>query len=297
MEIDQDQQLKKQNLLTKRLSRFGTNGKKLTTVFSFTNHRKSTYSFILTSNREKDETNTFVLQLGRYMFKFSLPRFIKPLEVGVFQKVWGHHTDGKESDSKKRWTFVYAPKVYGVGYLPKEKVFHFFYGVQSGNSKGFPRDKFKVWIPPFMKYRISKHQIVGKNDEVFWKNTNLNDKVRQSRLAVDVIGLLCPKVRFKALDTQNREIIGSVFCEEKEWVRGVFLFGKFRYVSKRVSRRAARFHLQTLPSDPTQKPTSLIVDFSMMPDESLENAIIRFCSSHQSITSPKTSLSFIEFMK
>lgn len=296
MEIEEAPQTKKRNLLAKRLSRFGTNGKKLTTMFSFTNFRRSTYSLIFTSNREKDDNNTLVLQLGRFLFKFGLPKFIEPFKVGVFQETWGASSDEKH-EVKKRWTFAYAPRIFGVGYLPKEKVFHFFYGVQSGNSKGFPKDKFKVWIPPFVKYHLITHQIIGSDNEVFWKNVNLDDKLRQSKLAVDIIGSVCPKVRFKATDGNGYEILGSAYCEEKEWARGVFINKKLRYAIKKISRRVIRLHLQTQPNEPNQKPTSQMVDFSMLPGENIENAIVRFCSIHRQEGSPHSNLSLVEIVR
>lgn len=233
--------------------------------------KNKAYSIIVTSNDDRLPFITILLQFARLQLRFLLPKLIEPAKTSVYTEVKGF--------SRKGWVTRYAPKIYGIGYLPKEKVYHIFHGVNSGNQKGFPKDKLKIWIPPWSRYRLVRHLIIDKNNGAFWENTLLKDPKKQKNVPIDILGGVCPKLRFECVNEEACRVIGSAFIEEKERYKGITLFGiQLNRKSKR-KQRTLRINLQVNSPDPNGKPHSEQHSFPMLANESMRDAIHRFCKS------------------
>lgn len=261
------------SLLGRRLRKMMEKPKYLSNPVTWLPVKDKAYFITLTSNDEKVPFMTFTINIARVQIRFLLPKLLKPHKAGVYKSVKGF--------TRKMWVTKYAPRIYGIGYLPKEKLFHIFYGINSGNLRGFPRDKLFIWSPPWSKFRLTKHSIIGKTNNTFWKNTDLKDTRRQSTMATDIISNFCPKLKFICKDEYDQEVLGSAFIEEKEWSKGIFLYKPL--VKK---RRVLKVHLQVNNSDTAVEFYNKQCDYVMLPNESLIDAVTRFCE-YRSLTKEK----------
>lgn len=246
------------------------------------------YTILLTSNDEKHSFMTLMIHIGRLQLRFLLPKLLKPFKASVYTNLKGFN--------RKVWVYRYAPKIYGIGYLPKERVFHIFHGVNSGNSKGFPKDKLFIWVPVWSRYRLIKHAVIDKNNNTFWENALLKDHIDHPTAATDILGGVCPKLRFECVNEDAHRVLGSAFIEEKVWCKGITVFGRplFRKSVKR--RRLLKIRLQVNGYGEHCKPYSLHYDFPMQPKETIREAIHRFCKS-QIFEKGKTLRLYLEYVE
>lgn len=261
----------RRSVLSRRLKKFIEARKTSSKTLTKLSKKDRAYSLLLTSNDEKSNYATLVIQISCLQFRFFLPKIIKPLKSTVYASVKGFN--------RKTWSYVYAPTVYGVGYLPKEKVFHLFYGVNSGNSKGFPKDKLFIWVSPWSRYYLYRHSIKDKNNDTFWEKTFNIKSGKEKPVETEVIGALCPKLRFECINEKACRVIGSAFIDEKEWRKGVYWFGRPMLGSSNIIRRVLKIHLQINNCHSECKPTSEFMDFVMLKNETLRDAVYRFCKS------------------
>jgi len=260
--------VKQESILARRLKKLISQRKKNRQLFYKVAKKDSLLSILYTSNDENTRSNTLVLQVFRFILKINLPKFIKPHRVSLYTSNKGM--------AKRSWSYHYAPITYGISYLPKEKVYHIFYGVNSHNRRGFPKDKVLLWTPPWTKYNLSRHRIIDKNNSTFWENMSIKDTKGSRSDVIDVMGL-CPKIRFECLTEQNSRVIGSCFIEEKQWRKGFSVKGIPLMSTKVLTRRVLKICLHYLNIDGISKPTHTQCEFRMLPNESLKAAIERFC--------------------
>lgn len=280
--------VKRGSVLSRRLKGIIETRKQIHNPASWLPKKDKAYTILLTSNDEKLPFITLIIQLGRLQLRFLFPKLIEPSKTSVYTDLKGFN--------RKGWVYKYAPKIYGIGYLPKEKVFHVFHGVNSGNSKGFPKDKLFVWIPVWSRYRLIKHVIIDKNNNTFWENTFLKDRHKQRLIATDTLGGVCPKLRFECVNEDACRVLGSAYIEERVWCKGITIFGRPLFRKSVRSRRLLKVHLQVNRCDEHRKPYSLQYDFTMYPKETIREAIHRFCKS-QIFEKDKTLRLYLEYIE
>ncbi len=257
--------VKQESVLSRRLKTIIEARKQIHNPATWLPVKDKAYTFLVTSNDEKLPFITITIQIACLQLKFLLPKIIEPAKVSVYSEDKGFN--------RKSWSYKYAPKIYGVGYLPKETVFHFFYGVNSGNSRGFPKDKLFVWIPAWARYRLVEHLVKDKNNLTFWRETSLDTPSVETQKNIDLMGSLCAKLRFECVNEGSCRVFGNAYVEERKWNKG-FFFGKTTKM-----RRVLKIHLQVTNGVAGCRPHSLQYDFIMLPKEDMNEAIHRFCKS------------------
>lgn len=280
--------VKRGSVLSRRLKSLIEARKQIHNPASWLPKKDKAYTILLTSNDEKLSFMTLVIQIGRLQLRFLLPKLIKPFKTSVYTDLKGFN--------RKGWVYRYAPKIYGIVYLPKEKVFHVFHGVNSGNSKGFPKDKLFVWIPIWARYRLIRHVIIDKNNNTFWENTFLKDRARQRTIDTDILGGGCPKVIFECVNEDACRVLGSAYIEERVWCKGITIFGRPLFRKSVKCRRLLKIHLQVNSRDEHCKPYSLQYDLTMHPKETIREAIHRFCK-RQIFEKGKTLRLYLEYIE
>lgn len=252
------------SMLSRRLKKLIEKQKHLHNPVSWLPVKDKTYSIVLSSNDEVLRYITFTILIGRLKFRFLFPKLIKPYKTAVYKELTGFN--------RKGWVYEFAPRIYGIGYLPNEGIFHLFYGVHSGNRRGFPTDKVLTWIPTWYRYRLTKHSILDKNDITFWENKDLNKTPYETTIDSRVLSSICPKFIFRCNTEDSCTVIGSAYIEELEWSKG------FPFLRKKVkTKRVLKVHLQVNSLDPETKPYSLEYDYTMLNNETIRQAVVRFC--------------------
>lgn len=261
--------VKEESLLLRRLNKLIARQKHNSSRAYKVNKKNSLFSILLIANEDPDEGNTFILQIKQFVLRLTLPTIIKPHKISVYEQTKGM--------SRKTWRYKYANVIYGLGYLPKERVFHIFHGVNSHNQKNFPSDKIKIWTPPWNKFNLTRHRIIDKHNRTFWENMSIEDTSRGSNEAIQILGGICPKLRFECRTEDNRQVIGCCFIEEKQWVRGFTLLGIPLFNNKIITQRVLKIYLQYNQDDIGTKPSHKEIDFNLLVKETMEEGVTRFC--------------------
>lgn len=224
--------------------------------------------------------NHLTIYLLGYILRIRLPSILRPykeVHTGQF-----NYTE-------------YFEREYGFSY--SEKAFHFYYGPQTHDST---TTKSEIWSPPWLHWRFYSYRMYDTDGKLYYEEFERpRTKLASPHYRLDYeerssIKDACPKVKFLLQDYDGSWIIATTYIEEREWLFGdkwCKWLSIFRKPMVRTSLNIS-FNRETGPQKGSWKGGTTGCGIDILPNESHEDAMRRYCSKEHNSKGGKYTMVF-----
>jgi len=245
---------------------------------------KNTSIMFCTGDDEYPRNNITVYIFG-WVIRVDFPQWIQPHKEKVVATFWDESTIQRLG---RNYYYNYFRKEYGLSV--SNGTLHVRYGPQTHDSWSC---KSKCYFLPWRSSRFHSLGLYDENGKLFFEETaskraDIQTSINQKEL--------CPKVCFLLRDYDGELIIATTLIVQRHWKRGDGWCSWLSFFCKDIISRSLdiSFSGETGKEKRSWKGGTMGTGIEMLPGETHQQAMVRYCQQEHRSKSGKYKIEFIE---